>query len=45
MEGEIAFNAVLARFSSIELTDDEAHWRPSFTLRGLLDLPVRVSAR
>jgi cytochrome P450 len=45
MEGEIAFNALLARFPSIELTDDEAHWRPSFTLRGLLDLPVRVSAR
>jgi cytochrome P450 len=43
MEGEIAFNALLARFDTIELLEDEAHWRPSFTLRGLLDLPLRVS--
>jgi cytochrome P450 len=43
MEGEIAFNALLARFPTIELDCAEAHWRPSFTLRGLLDLPVRVS--
>jgi cytochrome P450 len=44
MEGEIAFNRLLGRFPSIELLSDEPHWRPSFTLRGLLDLPVRVSA-
>ena len=44
MEGEIAFNALLARFPSVELVDDEPHWRPSFTLRGLLELPLRVSA-
>ncbi len=44
MEGEIAFNALLARFGSLQLLEDEAHWRPSFTLRGLLDLPLRVSA-
>jgi hypothetical protein len=44
MEGEIAFNALLARFGSMELLSDKAHWRPSFTLRGLLDLPVRVAA-
>ena len=43
MEGEIAFNALLARFSSLELLDAEPHWRPSFTLRGLVDLPLRVS--
>jgi cytochrome P450 len=43
MEGEIAFNALLARFDTIELLQEEAHWRPSFTLRGLLDLPLRVS--
>lgn len=42
MEGAIAFNALLARFPRIELVRDEAHWRPSFTLRGLLDLPLRV---
>ena len=43
MEGEIAFNALLARFPTMELTGDEVHWRPSFTLRGLLDLPLRVA--
>jgi cytochrome P450 len=43
MEGEIAFNGLLARFPEIQLVDDEPHWRPSFTLRGLLDLPLRVS--
>ena len=43
MEGEIAFNALLARFPSLELLDAEPHWRPSFTLRGLLELRLRVS--
>ncbi|HWD53712.1 MAG TPA: cytochrome P450 [Acidimicrobiales bacterium] len=43
MEGTIALNALLARFPRIELVDDEPHWRPSFTLRGLLDLPLEVS--
>ncbi len=43
MEGEIAFNALLARFPSLELLDAEPHWRPSFTLRGLVDLRLRVS--
>jgi cytochrome P450 len=45
MEGEIAFNALLRRFPSIELRDHEPRWRPGFTLRGLLELPLRVSAR
>jgi len=44
LEGEIAFNALLERFPTIELTTDEPHWRPGFTLRGLLELPVRVAA-
>ena len=43
MEGEIAFNALLARFATLDLASDEPHWRPSFTLRGLLELPLRVS--
>jgi cytochrome P450 len=43
MEGEIAFTALLARFGTMELMTDEPHWRPSFTLRGLLDLPLRVA--
>jgi hypothetical protein len=28
----------------MELLEEEAHWRPSFTRRGLLDLPLRVAA-
>jgi cytochrome P450 len=44
MEGEIAFNALLERFGDIELLADEPHWRPGFTLRGLLELPVGLSA-
>jgi cytochrome P450 len=43
MEGEIAFNAVLARFPSVELVDNQPRWRPSFTLRGLLELPLRLA--
>ena len=43
LEGEIAFNALLERFRSIALTGGEPHWRPSFTLRGLLELPLQVS--
>jgi cytochrome P450 len=43
MEGEIAFNALLARFPSLEILDTEPHWRQSFTLRGLAELRLRVS--
>jgi cytochrome P450 len=43
MEGEIAFNALLGRFRSIELCDDEPQWRPGFTLRGLQSFPLRVA--
>jgi cytochrome P450 len=45
LEGEIAFNALLARFDSIELLDEEPQWRPGFTLRGLQSFPLRVAAR
>ena len=44
MEGEIAFNALLARFPSVDLMDEAPPWRPGFTLRGLLELPLRLSA-
>ena len=44
MEGEIAFNALLARFERIELQTDEPCWRPGFTLRGLLELPLLLGA-
>jgi cytochrome P450 len=43
MEGEIAFNALLERFSTIELDVAEPPWRPGFTLRGLLELPLQLS--
>jgi cytochrome P450 len=44
MEGEIAFNALLARFRTIDLMTDSPRWRPGFTLRGLLELPLVVEA-
>ncbi len=47
-EGEIVFGALLDRFERIELDVDALGgdgpvYRPSFTLRGLESLPVRVS--
>jgi cytochrome P450 len=44
MEGEIALTSLLQRFPTMELTTDAPEWRPSFTLRGLLTLPLSVSA-
>jgi cytochrome P450 len=44
MEGEIAFNALLSRFNQIDLLADEPEWRASFTLRGLLSLPLELTA-
>ena len=44
LEGEIAFNALLARFESIQFSDEEPQWRPGFTLRGLQSFPLRVAA-
>jgi cytochrome P450 len=46
-EGEIVFGALLERFSEIELDTGALAggvpvFRPSFTLRGLESLPVRV---
>jgi hypothetical protein len=43
MEGEIAFTALLARFPTIDLVAEKPLWRASFTLRGLLELPLHVS--
>lgn len=47
-EGELVFGALLDRFRSIEvegsrLAGGDPHYRPSFTLRGLESLPVRVA--
>jgi hypothetical protein len=44
MEGEIALTSLLRRFAHIDLLVDEPEWRASFTLRGLLSLPLRVAA-
>jgi cytochrome P450 len=44
MEGEIVFTALVARLPTLELLTGEPRWRQSFTLRGLLELPLRVSA-
>ena len=45
MEGEIAFNALLARFGVLEIRGDGPRRRPGFTLRGLAELPLHVAAR
>jgi cytochrome P450 len=44
MEGEVVFNALLARCARIEARFDQPDWRPTLTLRGLATLPVEVSA-
>jgi cytochrome P450 len=44
MEGDIALTSLLQRFSHIDLQTDEPEWRPSFTLRGLLSLPLSLAA-
>ena len=43
MEGQIAFQALLDHFSRIELGGIPV-WRPTFTLRGLESLPVKLTA-
>jgi hypothetical protein len=44
-EGEIVFERLLDRFSSIELTGSDPVWRHSVTLRGLDNLYVEVTPR
>lgn len=39
-EGQVVFERMLERFSSIELADRPVEWRPRITLRGLSSLPV-----
>jgi cytochrome P450 len=43
-EGQIVFNRLLERFSTIELAGSTPTYRPTVTLRGLVELPVRFSA-
>jgi cytochrome P450 len=40
MEGQIAFETLLARFSELSLADEAIQWRPNLGLRGLTALHV-----
>jgi cytochrome P450 len=40
MEGQIAFETLLARFSELSLADEAIRWRPNLGLRGLTELHV-----
>lgn len=44
VEGQIAFERLLARFPRMDLVHDRASWRPSLTLRGLAELQVEVTS-
>ncbi len=43
LEGQVVFGRLLERYSSIELLDDNPRYRDSITLRGLAELPVRLT--
>ena len=45
MEGQIAFSALLRRFSGISLTNEPLRWRENLGLRGLCALPVHFQPR
>jgi cytochrome P450 len=47
LEGAAAFRAIAKRFSELELAVPEAglRYRPAFTLRGLVSLPIGVPAK
>jgi len=40
MEGQIAFETLLTRFSELSLADEAIRWRPNLGLRGLTELHV-----
>jgi cytochrome P450 len=44
LEGQIALPAVLARWSSIERSDERVDWLDSMVLRGMTSMPIRVGA-
>jgi cytochrome P450 len=44
LEGEVVFGRLLSRYSRIELAGDDVRYRPSLTLRGLVELPVLFAA-
>lgn len=43
LEIGMAFTALLERYQSIELAAGELSWRPNFNLRGLNELPLKLS--
>ncbi|SHF33151.1 cytochrome P450 family protein [Streptoalloteichus hindustanus] len=43
LEAEIAFRDLLTRFDRIELVDEELEWRNSQLMRGLVQLPLRLT--
>ncbi len=43
VEGQVVFGRLLERFASVELLDDTPRYRDSITLRGLAELPVRLT--
>jgi cytochrome P450 len=43
-EGQVVFGRVLERFPTLELLDDEPHYKDNFVLRGLRDLRVEARA-
>jgi cytochrome P450 len=45
LEGQIAFEALLHRFPTLQLTGDELVWRENLGLRGLQALPLRYEAK
>ncbi len=45
LEANIAFDALLRRFDSLELEGDELEWRENLGLRGLKALPLQYEAK
>jgi cytochrome P450 len=43
MEGQIAFETLLASFSELSLADESVSWRPNMGLRGLTELNVAAA--
>ena len=43
MEGQIAFETLLASFSELSLADESVSWRPNLGLRGLTELNVAAA--
>ena len=44
-EGDVVLRGLLNRFSAIEALDPNPPWRSGLTLRGLAQLPIRVTPR